>query len=138
MSTAQHDDDTPDQDIPDLGAAVAQMATEHAAAAAAGLVQYSDDDHRAAWERYRAHPDTIAAQAVYTQRQQDLQPIRDMVEEMRELLQKVSDGYNGHMTNAHIAFQAAAHEPLFELTQALIALDGDGPPTTMHAVTTPG
>lgn len=137
MSTAQHDDSTPDQHIPTFEQAVAQRATEYADAATDGTVQYASEAHQHAWERYRAHPDTVAAQATYTQRQNDLQPVRDMVEKTRELLEQVAQRYNGQMTEAHIAFQAAAHAPLYDLTQTLRALDGDGPPPVVRVVATP-
>lgn len=134
MSLAAQPDDHTDEPQPTMQQMVAQQATETAQAAADDTVQYLSDEHRAAWETYRADPVTEAAQAAYTQRQNDLQPMREMVEALRAQLQEIADIYNGHMTNAHIAFQAAAHVPLYQLTRKLIELDGEVVPEDMVKV----
>lgn len=81
-----------------------------------------------AWKTYRAHPAVQAAQSWFTAREHQLQPMREAVMQLGAVFEHLRVQYNDVMTAERIKFQAAAHEPLLELTTTLQRLATENPP----------
>lgn len=69
----------------------------------------STPESRAAWKAFYESESVTNAQARYTAREQELQPLRDF--------------YNNEVTRAKIQFQQETHEEMLKLTEILRELD---------------
>lgn len=70
----------------------------------------STPETRAAWAEFYSNETVQNAQARYTAREEELQPLRDF--------------YNNEKTKAHLKFQEETHEVMLELTKKLQKLAG--------------
>ncbi len=86
---------------------------------AAPDVTFASPAHKQAWDEFRGHPATAAAQATFDARMLDLQPLRDAHLAIAQQLDQLAGVINDKITQAQIDFQADASIPMIELTGRL-------------------